>query len=152
MSDDDDEWSDEAEDNKYDRLPASTAIKNHLSTICAEAQRVYDAWDQSDRDNDELNGGGVCHLIADRIADILCTAGMMVTTESSSWEQHVYCVGQFSDGVFEIDIPHQLYERGGGFTWFKLPNVRFEPDDVSIRCLDHDPANMGQYVSEWEED
>jgi hypothetical protein len=143
---------DDDDDTKYDSLPPSTAIKSYLPALAAAAQRVYDEWDQSDRDNDELNGGGVCHLIADKMADILGSAGMRVTTQSSYHEQHVYCVGQFRDGVFEIDIPHQYYERGGGFTWYKLPNIHFTPDHVHVNLLDHDPAKMGQYVDEWGED
>jgi hypothetical protein len=140
------------EDVKYDSLPSSAAIKSHLSAICAEAQKVYDHWDQSDRDNDELNGGGVCHLIADEIAYILNVAGMRVRTQSSTHEQHVYCVGQFRDGVFEIDIPHQYYERGGGYTWYKLPNIVFTPEHVHIERLDSDPGRMEQYVEDWDED
>jgi hypothetical protein len=156
--DDDDEDEDrrfnakyDDDDAKYDNLPSSSAIKSHLPYICAAAQKVYDDWDQSDPDNDELNGGGVCHLIADKIADILSSAGIRVTTQQSMNEQHVYCVCQFRDGVFEIDIPHQLYERGGGFTWYKLPNIVFTPADVQVECLDGDPARMGQYVEDWEE-
>lgn len=139
-------------DAKYDNLPASSAIKPHLPAICAAVQKVYDNWDQSDPDNDELNGGGVCHLIADEIAVILNNAGMHLTTQQSMNEQHVFCVGQFSDGVFEIDIPHQYYERGSGFRWYKLPNIVFTPDYVHVECLDGNPARMGEYVEDWEED
>lgn len=152
-NDDDDEWErKEREREKYESLPHSSEVKKYLIPICHAAQKIYDAWDQSDPYDDELNGGGICHLIADEIASILNRAGMRVFTESSTNEQHVYCVGQFSDGVYEIDIPYRLYETGGGFTWTKIPGVRFTPDYVYVHCLDGNPARMSQYVSDWEED
>jgi hypothetical protein len=145
----DDYGDDEEDDSRFDHLPPAAAIKAHLAKICAAAQNVYDRWDQSDPDDDELAGGGICHLIADQIVNVLDNAGMSVTTVSSMHEVHVYCVGQFRDGVIEIDIPYGYYERGGGYTWQKIPNVHFTPDMVHIELLDHDPARIDQYVEEW---
>jgi hypothetical protein len=145
---DDPEDEPEDEEPSYDHLPPSSAVKALKLQIATAAQKIYDEWIQDD--NDDLNGGGICHLIADAMAGILGDAGMVVTSQSANDVQHVYCVGQFSDGVFEIDIPYWLYERGGGYTWTKLPDVQFTPNDVIVSRLDSDPGNMKTYVDEWD--
>jgi hypothetical protein len=143
---------DDEEDERYADLPLSSAITAVAPQIAAAAQTVYDAWDQSDPENDDLNGGGICHLIADEAASILSRVNIPCATQCSSHEQHVYVVAQCRDGVFEVDIPHRLYERGGGFTWTKIEGVRFAPDDIVMSRLDGDPAKMADYVDEWQED
>ena len=146
------DYDEDDEDTRFDNLPASSALKPLRASLALAAQRVYDSWDQSDPDNDELNGGGICHLIADQLADIINDAGIPCTSQSSCNEQHVYCVAQCSDGIFEVDVPHRLYERGGGFTWTKLPGITFSEGDISIYQLDFDPGKMAQYVDGWEEE
>jgi len=132
----------------FSHLPSADVIKQLRPQIAAKAQRVYDEWIQDE--NDDLNGGGICHLIADEICDILGQANILCTSVSASDVQHVYVVAQCQEGVFEVDIPYWLYEEGGGFTWTKLPDIRFEPNDVIIRKLDSDPGNMRTYFEEWE--
>lgn len=51
--------------------------------IVLVAQKIYDLWIQDE--NDELNGGGICHLIADKIADILNDIGIPSVTVSSNY-------------------------------------------------------------------
>lgn len=117
------------------------------SQMAACAQKVYDAWEQDeDGFDEELGGGGICHLIADEIAALLGDVGVEVTTVSATHEVHVYCVAQVAQGIFEIDVPHRLYERGGGYTWTKLPDVQFGPEDIVIYCLDHRPENFHIYA------
>ena len=136
------------EEPDYSHLPSSRIVRQLAPRLAAVAQEVYDAWDQNP-ETDELNGGGICHLIAEKMANILGEADVPVSTVSSNHEQHVYCIGQFQDGVYEIDIHHSVYERGGGFTWTKLPDVTFDPSDVTIYRLSDDPADIEQYVEEW---
>lgn len=140
------------DDDRYAHLPGSDAISALRPQIAAAAQEVYDGWDQSDPDNDDLNGGGICHLIADKIVGILMEANVPCTSQSSTHEQHVYVVAQCSDGVFEVDIPHRLYERGAAFTWHKVPGVIFKPEHVVVEQLNSDPAKMAEYVDEWEDE
>ena len=122
-------------------------IKEELATA---AQEVYDGWVQDEEGNDEeLGSGGICHLIADTLLDVLYKHGINRSqTVSSCYEQHVYLVGQFREGVFLIDIPYSLYERGGGFTWKKLPGIKFDADYISIELLDRNPRNLKQYVDQ----
>ena len=142
-------YDDGEDENHYDNLPSSDIISSVKPKIILVAQKIYDLWIQNE--NDELNGGGICHLIADKIADILSDIGIPSVTVSSNYEQHVYTVSQCSNGIFEIDIPYSIYEVGGGFTWTKIENVCFTVDDVLVSKLDGDPGNMKNYVDEWEE-
>jgi hypothetical protein len=143
----------EDKDEDYDtfaHLPSINVVKALKPQIAAAAQKVYDRWEQGE--DDDLNGGGICHLIADEAATVLMHAHVPVATQCSSHEQHVYCVCQCLEGVFEVDIPHRMYERGSMFTWTKLPDVQITPDDVIITRLDGNPGRMGIYVEDWQDD
>lgn len=37
--------------------------------------------------------------------------------------------------LFEVDIPYDNYETGGGFTWKKKPNIKFDDSMVIISDL-----------------
>lgn len=114
------------------------------------AQRQYDGWEQDHDGQDvELGSGGICHLIADDLVDVLYSHKIEnVRSVTSNYEQHVYIVGQFKEGIYEIDIPHYVYETGGGFTWKKIPNVKFSRNDIVINRLSSDPSEYSDYVDE----
>ena len=38
--------------------------------------------------------------------------------------------------IFSIDIPYYVYEEGGGFTWKKINNVKFDERDVVIDVIE----------------
>lgn len=130
------------------------AIENNLENqlkelkplLAAKAQEIYDEWDE---DNiDEYAGGGICHYIADGFVEILNEKfpNLISFTISDSFEVHVYAaIADISedklenedseiDGtyVYNVDIHHSVYETGGGYSWKKIPNVEFLPEDVSI--------------------
>ena len=121
-----------------------------LQKMAAAAQKIYDDWDQNP-ETDELNGGGICHLIADDLAGILCRVGIEASTVSSNFEQHVYVVAKFREGVYQIDIPYHTYEQGGGYTWKKLPGIAFDSSHVSIYKIDSNPRNFHLYIDPMEE-
>lgn len=127
-------------------LPSINKIKSLAPKIAKAAQAVYDKWDEEDRDT--YAGGGICHLIADSIVDLLYSARIECQTVSSSYEQHVYTVAKVKEGVYSVDIPHSLYENGGGFSWTKIPDVEFDPRDVELYRIDGDPKSYPQYVDE----
>lgn len=117
--------------------------------LAAAAQRVYDAWDASDVDGDwQVGFGGICHLIADALIEVLWGAGIEATTVSSSHEVHVYVVARTADGVFLVDIPHGLYETGGGYNWTKIPEVTFDASDVVVDLLSTDPNDIREYIED----
>ncbi len=115
------------------------------------AQEQYDGWQQDEHgENIELGRGGICHLIADDLIGVLYKHKIdNVQSVCSSHEQHVYIVGQFKEGIYEIDIPYDIYETGGGFTWKKRPDVTFSREDIVIRRLSSDPSEYKDYVDEF---
>ena len=112
------------------------------------AQEQYDAWKQDHNgQNDELGSGGICHLIADDLINVLYRHKIEnVQSVCSNYEQHVYVVGQFKEGIYEIDIPYDVYETGGGYTWKKIPDVKFSRNDIVISRLSSDPSEYNNYV------
>lgn len=112
------------------------------------AQEQYDAWKQDHNgQNDELGSGGICHLIADDLINVLYRHKIEnVQSVCSNYEQHVYVVGQFKEGIYEIDIPYDVYETGGGYTWKKIPDVKFSRNDIVISRLSSDPSEYSNYV------
>ena len=121
-----------------------------LKTIVDAAQKQYDEWKQNEEGYDEeLGSGGICHLIADDIADILSNHGIECSSVCDSSVQHVYLVCKFREGVYTIDIPYYIYETGGGFTWKKKKDVKFDSSHVEIYGLDSNPKNFKQYTDDY---
>lgn len=117
------------------RIPMSmpTALAEALPSFAAKAQEVYDLWEQdADGMDEEYGSGGICHDIAAAIVDELGSRGVenALTVHSSVGENHVFVVALLDDGVYEIDIPPHVYERGGGYTWRKIPGVSFDEAHV----------------------
>jgi hypothetical protein len=112
------------------------------------AQQQYDDWKQDHNGQDvELGCGGICHLIADDLLSVLYRHKIdNVQSVCSNYEQHVYIVGQFKEGIYEIDIPYNVYETGGGFSWKKIPDVEFNRNDIVINRLSGDPSEYSDYV------
>lgn len=109
-------------------------------------QKQYDLWEQDSTGYDhEVGYGGICHLIADEIVSLLDRHRIESFSYSLDTEVHVLVVCKLTEGVFFIDIPHRFYERGGGYTWKKIPNVIFESDMVSIDKISSDPDEFENY-------
>ena len=135
------------------RLNSIKEIDPIKDELAAAAQNEYDNWIQDEHGyNDELGSGGICHLIADELIDVLYKHNIhRCQTVSSCHEQHVYVVGQFREGIYLIDVPYQYYETGGGFTWKKRPNIKFDADYIHVHRLDSNPRKLSQYTDEMEE-
>jgi hypothetical protein len=138
------------DDGDGDELPDLVSVKAiDKRKLAARAQKVYDEWDASDPDggDPEVGFGGICHLIADEIVDELMNQGAQATPHHCTvGENHVFVIGQFTEGVYEIDIPPGTYERGSGYNWTKLPDVTIEPDDISFERLSRDPRDFAEYT------
>ena len=130
------------------KLKSIESINNSvLKKIASVAQKQYDQWEQNEEGYDEeLGTGGICHLIADDVADILTDNGIEAASVCSNYEQHVYLICKFKEGVFRIDIPYSVYETGGGYNWKKLPDVKFDSSHIEIDGIDNNPNNFDQYV------
>lgn len=132
-------------------LPSRAEIEKLFPEFASKAQEVYDAWEQDEHGYDEeLGAGGICHIIADKIVEVLNGHfdDIRATTRSLTSEQHVDVLIALQDGVFELDIPYRQYEFGGGFHWTKISNVSFTENFVSLEKIDGDPARFWQYTDE----
>jgi len=119
--------------------------------LIAAAQQCYDDWVLDDDGYDfEVGAGGICHLIADEFVDILNSNGYeAVSVNSQIGENHVWSVVKMDDGVWEVDIPPYCYETGGGYTWEKIPDIKFDVDDVVINMLSSDPEDFRDYLEDY---
>ena len=146
------EYVDDGEELTEDKLNSISEINDTVKgEMASKAQAVYDDWAQDENGEDiDLGRGGICHLIADDLVGVLYKHHINnVQTVCSSYEQHVYMVGAFKEGVYLIDIPYEVYETGGGYTWKKIPDVEFSKSDIVIRKLDGDYNSFKDYVGEF---
>ena len=137
----------EEDDDTDEQLPSVNQAKNLIPMILPKVQKEYDDWDETNVDT--YAGGGICHILADAICDVLGNNGIECTPVSSSHEQHVYVAGKFEEGIYIIDIPYHIYETGGGFSWKKIPNITFETGDVTFYRASSDPADWKNYTDEY---
>jgi GNAT superfamily N-acetyltransferase/2'-5' RNA ligase len=123
--------------------------------MAAEAQKIYDAWDQNEAGEDPENGtGGICDEIAQAITGVVydrVPIECSVTEGGQPGDDHAYVIvymdNEFGKEVYAVDIPHNVYETGGGYSWKKIPGVVFTPDHVEIFKLDLDPAELAKESS-----
>jgi hypothetical protein len=112
------------------------------------AQKEYDEWDASDEEEGdaEVGFGGICHLIAEAMVDVLISDGYDAITVDSQGvgDQHVWCVVKAEEGCYEIDIPPSVYETGGGYNWKKKDGIKFTPPDLVVHRLSSDPEDFSQ--------
>lgn len=118
---------------------------NALKPKLAEAaQSIYNEWDAtSDPDNGdpEVGFGGICHIIADKMADALSNnPNMWAVTNSTEFagSPHVNILVFNKDNTegYVVDIVPFTYETGGGYQWNKIPDVEINPSDVSVYPID----------------
>ena len=123
------------------------SIRKELAQV---AQSVYDDWGEDEFGNIfcryQEGPGGICHLISDDIVDFINNRGFDATTLSSDSRVHVSTVVKTMDGMVEVDIDPYRYESGGGYEWEKIPDVQFDPEDISITVIDSDPQSFENYI------
>lgn len=128
-------------------LDSIRAVRQLAPQLAAASQTVYDAWQQDDEGyDDELGSGGICDGIAEAMQDCLSQHGVGVEVVQffDQYQHHRYLHVLAKEGVFELDIPHQCYETGGGYNWKKKPDVVLDQHDVWIARVD-DFQNWPQY-------
>jgi hypothetical protein len=123
---------------------AGSPLKQFLHSlrpqIASEAQKIYDEWTQDESGVDEEYGaGGICDAIASRIMDFLYPIlegkfgpDCEYDRGGQDGDDHEWLMIFNDKEAFGIDIPHALYERGGGYSWTKIPGAVFRADDVEI--------------------
>ncbi len=136
---------------QHEELPSVEGIQQLIPQMLKGVQQLYDAWkSEEDPMDDPYAGGGICHEFADIISGVLNENGYEATTISASvGENHVWAVVKVREGVYEVDIPFCIYEKGGGYTWEKIPDVTFQKDDIHIGRLSPDPDDFDQYLEDY---
>ena len=128
---------------------ATSYLKSQLILLkgrfAETAQKVYDEWEQDEQGVDEVLGaGGICAEIANAIAEVIARNAIdcQVTEGGQEGDDHSWLLVYDDDEAWGIDIPHSLYETGGGYNWKKIPDVTFTANDVEIFPLDIDPKQL----------
>lgn len=125
-------------------------ITSLIPKMITRIQKLYDEWDQSGEFGDpELGFGGICQDFAEIIADVINEVYEAHTVSQTMGDQHVYVVARMPDGVYYVDIPPNVYETGGGYTWKKIEGVKFEPGDFIIDRLSSDPNRFDEFTGEY---
>jgi hypothetical protein len=109
---------------------ASTQAHAFFPELCAQAQQIYNEWDQSDPEmgDPELGSGGICDRIAEAMGGVFSHHG--ISTHTIGNDDHASIVANFTDGVFEVDIPPSVYEVGGWYNWTKKEGIVFQPQHI----------------------
>src|ERR1035441_8793050 len=133
------------------RLNSISQITDEVKReLAAAAQKVYDDWKQDEEGEDSNYGfGGICDDIATEMCDILSGHGIYdVQTQYN--EPHTYVIGNFREGIFTIDIPYSVYERGNFYTWKKIKDVIFDPSHIDIYKLDPNSRSWKKYIGDYD--
>lgn len=134
------------EEPDWSHLKSIRDIEPIRAELAQAAQKPYDDWAQDENGMDEeLGPGGICHLIVDEMLSVLDRHGFVCTSMSLDSEVHVVTVVQVQEGIYILDIPYGIYERGGGYNWRKIPDVTFEPGDITLYRTSPDPADFKNY-------
>lgn len=136
----------ECENEAITALKPLSDFQAAVPELVAAAQKEYDKWDESDIDT--YAGGGICHLIADALVEVFTRKGLEATTVASSHEQHVYVVFPAVEGVVVLDIPYNLYEFGGGYSWNKRAGIVFTDAHLVWDVVDADPSRYAEFIAD----
>lgn len=123
----------------YANSPLFRTLWKSRHAMAAAAQHAYDQWKQDENGMDEeLGSGGICQDIAEAIADVISTNTRYEasTVSAQCGEQHVWCIAYTKKEAFSVDIPYSSYEKGGGYTWKKIPDVRFDDSHITFDRTD----------------
>lgn len=122
-----------------------SAIDAARPEIAKAAQAVYDSWAQDAGGMDEeLGSGGICDEVAEAIASVFSMKGYDTTSGGQDGDDHAYTIVYDQNKAYAVDIPCQVYEIGGGYSWKKRPGVMIQASDVAVweverKDLDFEP-------------
>ena len=122
---------------------SQSALKTKLESLrydmATKAQEIYDDWEQdSEGVSFEYGAGGICDEINRAISDIISSNLEIdhLTEGGQDGDDHSWSIVSFGEETYGVDIPHQIYESGGGYRWSKIPDVVFSPEMIEIFPMD----------------
>lgn len=114
-----------------------TKIRHECPYRFKTANSKYDEWDGE--------FGGICDQIAESISSILSDVGIDTVEGGHDGDDHAWVLARIGSKVYIVDIPPHIYERGGGYNWQKIPDVKFQAGDVQISDAGVTPEQAGFY-------
>ena len=106
---------------------------------------MLDEWEQDEEGFDEiLGGGGACDAISGAFEDALHFTYVDASGHEMSpsfmdggqpGDDHAWLIVYDDYEAVAVDIPPYVYERGGGYSWRKIPGVKIRPSDIVIEPL-----------------
>ncbi len=122
------------------------SIESLRPSIAQKAQEIYDAWKQDHEGVDEEFGtGGICDAIANEISSELASRGYDVVEGGQAGDDHAFVIAHNGNHAFVVDIPPNVYESGGGYSWKKKEGVKFADDHVEV---DEFPGDIQGLIDE----
>lgn len=111
--------------------------------LAKAAQEVYDDWEQDENGESYAYGsGGICDDVALALWEVLYGMGYEDSaTHHYESDNHTVVIVKMSDGVWEVDIPLHLYERGSWYAYKKVPNVTFTEESLAFTRISKVPAD-----------
>lgn len=106
--------------------------------VAAAAQRVVDAWEQDeDGVSDKYGSGGVCDDVAAATCDALRGLSWVRDCVTFHIEDDNHTVARVlaDDGVYDVDVPANVYETGAWYVYRKRPEATVSAEDVVVERL-----------------
>ena len=106
--------------------------------LAKAAQDVIDNWQQDEEGYCEVyGGGGPCDDVAQAMWEVVDQAGLVAHEGGHDGDDHAWLIVTDTNNLnpHHLDIPHGLYESGGGYSWTKHDDVQIGPEDVLIHAI-----------------
>jgi hypothetical protein len=117
-------------------------IYNLKYELALAGQKIYDQWDQDEDGYDEEYGsGGICDDIADAMCDVINNKTEYECFHLyNEYDCHtsIYVYDSNEKLIYNVDIPPYIYEKGTGYNWKKIKNIKFIANHVDINEVDWD--------------
>lgn len=100
-------------------------LLNLAPALAAEANNAL-------ADHDWSGGGGACDAVTDAMAVVLAEHGFNFREGGWDGDDHAWLIVELPVTDYIVDIPADVYEEGGGYSWRPIPDVEIGADDVCI--------------------